>query len=278
MYDDSFKLRYSYAPIAISVSTSLENTPEHIHNEIEILFIENGCSDIKIGNSIYTAKAGDLLFVNPLEAHSVTVNSNLYFHKCICFDTDLIADKSIKNALQSGEILIPHCFNNKDINISTLKENFINLFCAVENNKTTLMLESTMHISALFLHLADSSLLIQKYETKKEREFCQRTLKYISENYGRKITSKDVATELFYTQHYFCRAFKKNFGVAFSDYLNMYRVFKAKEILLHSTLSIADVSAECGFESPAYFARVFKKHIGMSATKFQKVNAVQINS
>ena len=49
MYDDSFKLRYSYAPIAISEAISPTVTNPHIHNEPELLYILEGFCEIKIG-------------------------------------------------------------------------------------------------------------------------------------------------------------------------------------------------------------------------------------
>ena len=103
MYDDSFRKRYGIAPIAISSTTTHGLTPPHIHNEIELLWIEKGSSQLKIANSTYNAKAGDLFFANPLEIHAVTPSADApYSHRCICFDCDLIADRELASSLQKG--------------------------------------------------------------------------------------------------------------------------------------------------------------------------------
>lgn len=39
MYNDGFRLRYGYAPIAVGVRFSFAPTEEHFHNEIEMLLI-----------------------------------------------------------------------------------------------------------------------------------------------------------------------------------------------------------------------------------------------
>ena len=275
MYDDGFRLKYGYAPIAIGVRFSHTPTEEHFHNEIEMLLVEKGSSTVKIGNNTYNMGSGDLLFINPLERHSSTRNTECeYFHRCICFDTELIADKNLRSSIQKGELLIPNYFKSDNPDTTILRDYFLKLFEASLNNKTSLSLECSIYISTIFLHLVENSLLIQKFQSKKEKEFCHKTIKYISENYSEKISSKDIAESLFYSQNYFCRAFKKCFGVSFTDYLNMYRVYKAKENLLTSKASVLQISLECGFESPTYFARIFKKYIGMTPTEFQKVNSV----
>ena len=46
MYDDSFKLRYNKAPIAINTNNSAVDTKPHIHNEIEIIYIEKTSSAV----------------------------------------------------------------------------------------------------------------------------------------------------------------------------------------------------------------------------------------
>ncbi len=276
MYNDGFRLRYGYAPIAIGVRFSFAPTEEHFHNEIEMLLIEKGSCEIKIGNNTYEGKSGDLFFINPTEKHSLIRKTEKdYFHKCIVFDTELIADKNVREAILNGELSIPHHFKSGKADTAVLTESFLKLFEVVYKNKSSLLFEGTMHISEIFLHFVDNSLLVQRFENKKEKIFYLKTVKYISENYGKKFSSKDIADALFYTQNYFCRVFKKCFGVSLTDYLNMYRVYKAKEALLQGNFTVAEISENCGFESPTYFARIFKKHIGMTPTEFQKVNAVR---
>ena len=271
MYDDIFKSKYGYAPIAIGIYPEIE---EHFHCEFEMLLIEKGSCVLEIGNNKYYGKSGDLFFVNPLEKHSLTERTKDYFHKCICFDTELIADKNLKYSLKNGELLVPNFFKSDSDDTKILSEYFLKLFEISLNNKITLSLECSIYISAIFLHLIDNSLLIQRFQSKKEKEFCQKTVKFISENYNKKTSSKDIAKNLHYSQSYFCRAFRNNFGVSFTDYLNMYRVYKAKESLLKKATTVTEVSESCGFESPTYFARMFKKYIGMTPTEFQKVNSV----
>lgn len=267
MYNDSFKERYKTAPIAISENTNGDNTEIHIHNEIEILYILEGSTVIKIGEETITAQKDDLIFINPFEIHSLkTVSKDNYRHKCICFDLSLLADSNIAKKLQNGGLFITH----KPQNNEELKDLFSKLYLSTEKSDKTLLFESTAYISLIFTLLINNKHLNESEKTQKSADFCKKVIKYISENYQSQITSKNAAEDLFFTQSYFCRNFKENFSANFSEYLNLYRISVAKNMLQSSNEKISEISHLCGFSSPEYFIRLFKKQVGISPDKYRK--------
>lgn len=271
MYNDSFKSRYKTAPIAISENLNGENTKAHIHNEIEMLYIIKGSTLVTIGENTFTANAGDLIFANPFEVHSLVTDTKAdYHHKCICFDLSLLADKEIAKKLQNGEIAISHHIKDSIADSHKIKDCFNSLYSAVEKSENSLLFESSAYISLIFTMLIKNNFLTSTVKTEKSAVFCKKVIKYISENFYKEITSKDIATELFYTQSYFCRAFQANFSTSFSDYLNMYRISLAKNMLVNSNAKVSEIAFMCGFSSPEYFIRCFKKHIGFSPNKYRK--------
>jgi len=65
----------------------------------------------------------------------------------------------------------------------------------------------------------------------------------------------------------------QHFQVNFYDFVNSYRIEKAKGMLCSSEfehLSILGIAFECGFKSKSSFNRYFKKHTGVSPSKFKK--------
>lgn len=269
MYDDSFKLRYRNAPIAIYENITSTDTKAHIHSEIEILYIEKGRAQINVAEEQFAVAEGDLVFINPLEVHSIKVcTDNEYLHKCICFDTTLVADEKIREALLNGKTAIARYLPSGDN--GELKSLFVKLYSAVEKNDDGLLFESTAYISLMFTFLIRNGFLSDSVKTEKNAEFCKAVIKYITENYGSDISSKDIAEKLFYTQSYFCRNFSKNFSVPFSKYLNMYRISRAKNMLQSTELKISDISGACGFYSPEYFTKCFKREFGISPQKYRK--------
>ena len=61
----------------------------------------------------------------------------------------------------------------------------------------------------------------------------------------------------------------------FFDFINAYRITKAKEILKdtsRSKLTILEILYEVGFNSKSSFNTAFKKHTGLTPTQFRKNN------
>lgn len=65
----------------------------------------------------------------------------------------------------------------------------------------------------------------------------------------------------------------KQFNSNFFEFVNEYRVNKAKQMLLNpecSQMTILDILLACGFNSKSSFHRFFKRYTGMSAADFRK--------
>ncbi|HEY8941432.1 MAG TPA: AraC family transcriptional regulator [Cellvibrio sp.] len=67
----------------------------------------------------------------------------------------------------------------------------------------------------------------------------------------------------------------KHFDTNFFEFVNEYRVNKAKQMLLdknNADMTILDILLESGFNSKSSFHRFFKRYTGMSAADFRKQN------
>lgn len=271
MYNDSFKLRYKTAPIAISETDTFFPTKPHNHSEIEMLLILRGKSQVRINGSVFEAAAGDLIFVNPLEVHSLIADrTEDYCHRCICFDISLISDSALIKGFKEGRAVLPYLIPKNSEHNGSLSEKFAELYSAVERDGATLNLEVCGFINLMLAYLIKNSLMCENSGLKENTVFCDRVLKYISENYKEEISSKQAADALSFNQSYFCRSFKRNFGMSFSAYLNMYRISASKKLIENSGKAIADIAFECGFPNPDYFTKCFKKLMGLSPNEYKK--------
>ena len=93
--------------------------------------------------------------------------------------------------------------------------------------------------------------------------------RYICSHYTSELSMQDVAKAMNYSEAYFCKLFKQCFKVNFSAWLNEFRVQKAKEMLLHSRMSIREISLACGYTDANYFARVFKRITGKTPSEYR---------
>lgn len=93
---------------------------------------------------------------------------------------------------------------------------------------------------------------------------------YIDEHYKEDIALCDVASFLGYSEVYFCKIFKQNFGRNFIAYLNDYRIDRAKQLLENPAINIKDISSEAGYRDANYFTRVFKRIVGMTPSEYRQ--------
>ncbi len=92
-------------------------------------------------------------------------------------------------------------------------------------------------------------------------------LEYIDANFGKKLSLKETAEQVYMSPNYFSHYFHTATGVSFSDYVSMRRVRQARELLETTSLSIYEIAVSCGFRNSSNFYRLYKKHTGGSPRK-----------
>ncbi len=95
-----------------------------------------------------------------------------------------------------------------------------------------------------------------------------KVVSYIHKNYSSAINLQTTADIFGINAAYLGRTFKAKIGKTFTDYLNEYRLKRAVEMLEEGTLGIDAISQRCGFTSPAYFYRVFKKFYSVTPAEY----------
>lgn len=96
-------------------------------------------------------------------------------------------------------------------------------------------------------------------------------ISYMEQNYFKKISLGDLSRHVNLSGDYISRIFKKETGSSAMEYLNCYRIKKAKELLAYNDLKVQDVAAMVGYQDIHYFSRVFKKLEGISPSQYHKV-------
>ena len=271
MLNDSFKIRYKTLPIAISTANNQYTTELHNHREFQIVLIESGRASVRILDKTFNAQEGDLVLINPMEVHRIVPDSgSVYRHKCICFDCSLIMDERIAVALiEESTTIIRHILGSEE-HASYITDLFLRLFEVCKNEPKSFEPEVKSYITLIFAYLTEKNLFDKNNVRKENVEFCETLLKYIHEHYAEPITSKQASEDLAFNQSYFCRAFKKNFGMSFSEYLNNYRIFTSRRMIEETNKNIADIAFECGFATPSYFAKCFKSLLGVLPAEYRK--------
>ena len=96
------------------------------------------------------------------------------------------------------------------------------------------------------------------------------TISYIETHYSENLTMTSTAAHFNLSTTYFCAQFKKKSGRSFVEYLNEYRVERAKELLATTDQCIYMVAENVGFRDANYFSKVFKKITRSTPENFKK--------
>lgn len=92
---------------------------------------------------------------------------------------------------------------------------------------------------------------------------------YVLEHYAGNVSLDAVAEYVFLSSVYVSRLFKQETGENFTDYVSRVRIDKAKELLEHPDILVADVGQRVGYPNPRYFYRVFKNMTGYTPSGYR---------
>ena len=97
-----------------------------------------------------------------------------------------------------------------------------------------------------------------------------RAIAYIRENYARKISLEEIASELSITPEYLSMLFAREIGVNYSSFLNEFRISRARNMLRETDMKIYEVAEQSGFSDTKYFSKVFRDTVGMTPREYRE--------
>lgn len=101
--------------------------------------------------------------------------------------------------------------------------------------------------------------------------FC---LQSIEENFSdSNFNISNLADTLHLSLSYLSTVFKNATGQNVSNYLSARRLRQSQKLLRDPSIPIRQVCFLCGYDDPRYFAKLFKKHIGMTPSEFRNLYA-----
>ena len=94
--------------------------------------------------------------------------------------------------------------------------------------------------------------------------------RYLQEHLAEEVSLSVLAEEFHLSAQYISQLFKNEIGVGFLAYLTNIRMERAKQLLLSTSLSIAEVSEQSGYGDYRVFTKVFKKSEGITPSQYRR--------
>ncbi|WP_270888809.1 AraC family transcriptional regulator [Pedococcus sp. 5OH_020] len=87
---------------------------------------------------------------------------------------------------------------------------------------------------------------------------------YLEHHFREPLTLAEVAARAHLSANYFSECFTSLVGVSFQSYLQRLRLRFAESLLTSTTLSVTEVAAAAGFNTPSHFGRAYRKWYGVA--------------
>lgn len=247
----------------------------HWHPEIELIYGISGELAVTVAQEKYILREGEILFINPEELHSYAAFSEEVHYHAAVFETSLFQFKTphffeqeFIDPMINGGLRFPRMIDRGHEKYAVISPIVDRIFNEHINSKTMVFADLTL----LFCTLMDNDLLEQVSEESgyKQTEDIKRCIRYMEENFSRRITLTELANLIHLNPNYFCNYFKKQTGQTPVAQLNNIRIHQASKMLCQTELSIAEVAEACGYENTNYFIRRFKEVRGCTPSVYRK--------
>jgi two-component system, response regulator YesN len=97
----------------------------------------------------------------------------------------------------------------------------------------------------------------------------EKAIQYITANIDQNIAREDIANEVYLNPDYLSRIFKRETGYSISEYIVNERMNISKELLEKTDMSVSSVATYVGYSNFSYFAKLFKKNLGLTPVEYR---------
>lgn len=253
----------------------------HLHKSYEFYRITSGKCYITIMGREICAQAEDIVLILPNIVHSFSLK------ECPCVEFDHIHFEMEPfsgiyiNDLSQKPVALPSslsCFCNfyhiqkttPDINTSV--QHIIQLFEDEPKPYSVPLMNVCLAEMFLLILQTASAQAKERSSMRIQSKYISFVLNYISEHYHEKILISDISKSLDISEGYLSKIFSNYMSVSLANYINIYRINRAIQLMSDPDLSLTDIAFSIGLKDSQHFSKLFYKVIGMTPNKYRKIN------
>ena len=106
-------------------------------------------------------------------------------------------------------------------------------------------------------------------QPEQDKTVIQQLVSYINNHISEGVSLKVLSNMFHMNPNYISQYFKNETGMNYSAYLLMLRINKAKNLLMNSDRSVAEVAQMTGFKDYRLFSRTFKQETGLTPSQYR---------
>jgi len=264
-----------------------DNTFEFVgekHNFWEIVYVDSGSVEIVRDGETVVLKQGEIIFHRPNEFHTIkSYNSspNVFVISFVCKSSAMscfgkfksILDKSLKPFISS--------IINEAEETFVIPKNDTSLKKLIKKDESEIggeQLIKTYLEQFLIILMREISgknkITIFPSRESMETHLATEIKEFLKEKVRERLKMEEVCFKFGYSKTYISRLFKEQCSVSLMTYYNLQKIEYAKKLIRERQYSVTQISNLLSFDSPQYFARVFKRVTQMTPSEF--ANSLEI--
>ncbi len=263
----NIKMFESEKKYAVVDSVGYESVLKHSHEFVELVYVEHGTAVQKLNYETINLKQGDLFIISDESEHSIrpTCEENefrliniIFLKSFLDFDYSVFQPITPFNTL--GCPAIPATISRARKEYETR-----DAFCdgAVKG--------------CLYFLLTDLARMYEagvnsKPSKNRNLAYVMMAVKFIADNYSKRLKLGDVASHVGLTSGYLQKIFRKERKTSVIEYLLRYRIEQGCRYLVETNKTIVEISEAIGFSDIKNFHYAFKKVLGMTPNEYRYIH------
>ena len=242
----------------------------HIHTAIEIIYLTQGSLVVEIDDIEYKVFAGDvMLFRSNTVHHIIAGEESLNRYYVVKIRPEIIFDLAEEE--NHGAYVLSFTVNSSDSKclwtkdeveqLPLMKQGFEILINLVEQNSGQEDLAAKLGAGLVIMSMLGGAETDGANSVNSDiASGIYRAMSYINRHYSDDISEKQMSELAGMSCSHFSRSFKVVTGKTYKEYLNMTRINRAEHMLATTDKTVTQICADCGFNSTAYFVKIFKRY------------------
>ena len=236
------------------------NFPEHLHNQIELLYVQDGEIEVTIHGEKRQMHRGDCALISPDQIHSYRTTSP---NKTLIPVFDISLTGPFLHSLQKYRPACPFLIAEtipEDVHMA-----FNRLGIPEIQGNTALAAAWIQVILASITPLLD----LQEMNQMESEDLTYRLVHYILAHYQEPLSLDILARKLHVNKYYLSHIFTEKLQMSFPRYLNRIRLEHALVSIRSSEKTLTQIWEEAGFASQRSFNRVFQAVMDMTPLEYR---------
>ena len=255
---------------------------EHFHTYFEAFYVYEGTCEHKINNTQKTLRMGDFCIIPPGTSHTISVQNQSViivlilssqvientFRNPTYYKDNVLSSFFLRNINFSGGIdyLMFHTGNDVE-----LKDILIQMMLESTNRYPEYDAVLSAYFSLFFaklLRFYENTVELPEQDAKRSAAAYELTT-YIQKHH-RDITLQQLADRYHYSPQYTSRYIKEVSGKTFREILIDARMKHAISLLKSTSLTIAEIAYQVGYDNTENFTRAFNQRYEKTPTAYRK--------